>query len=129
MIDTSKLYKVKVKLDISIHIQSGYFIDIKNIKSIESGQVISWYHHNVFNYGKKIDVYVDIDESGDGHHAFYAAENDLYNFKALQALSQKDDFKNEKYSFFFYDEVKRLLKQPHNDVKNMSGLFQKGTTL
>lgn len=49
---------------------------------------------------------------------------------ALRILANSSDFRNEKYAFFFYNEVRRLLGMPiKGNAKQMSGLLPAGETL
>lgn len=119
-----KLVKIKVRdtygEDIIVPTTgSSLFLSKCNIKALESKQPISWHYHNVY---KKIKyVYWD-SESDSETPKFYLEENKLYNYRKLNKLYKSDNFKQQKYSFFFYGEVERLLKHPVTN-KGMSGLF------
>lgn len=96
-----------------------------SIKSKESGNPISWYYYDVFNTDSEIEVTFSRTETG--QLTAYASEHALYDFKKLDQLAASERFQDQKFAFFFYDEVNRLvLGQPASDQSStMSGLFKK----
>lgn len=102
-------------------IGQALFFSAANIQSKESGQVLSWYEHDVFNQGK---LTVEAYRKEDGQLRFRANESDLYDFEKLKRLHDSDTFQNSKFAFFLYNECRRLLGLPVNgDPSRMSGLM------
>lgn len=100
----------------------GNPVPIHCIKSLQSGETLSWHYYDVFKENSEITLHFKRKE--DGQPQVFADENELYDFKKLEDLVKGEDFKNQKYSFFFYNEAKRLLDIPFEDeVSAMSGMF------
>lgn len=96
-----------------------------SIKSIESGNPISWYYHDVFNTETPIEI--TFSRKDCGQMTAHASELKLYDLNKIQKLTKEPRFKEQGYAFFFYNEVKRLLGQPfEGSNEQMSGLFQRG---
>ena len=92
-----------------------------NINSNISNTGVAWYHHDVYNQGP---IELSVTRCSKGYLVYTAAEKDLYDFKKLKKLSESKDFKEQKYAFFKYNEVKRLLGLEFDgSSKSMSGLF------
>ncbi len=92
-----------------------------SIKSLISGNPLSWFHHNVF----KLITYVYWDkDSGSESPKLYLEDSKLYNINKLKVLTNSVYFKQEKYAFFFYGEAQRILGIPQTE-SDMSGLMSK----
>lgn len=92
-----------------------------NIHSKQSGEVISWYEHDVYNQGK---LEVELIRTKEGQLRVYADENKLYDKVELRKLYESKDFQESKFAFFFYNEVRRLLGvKVTGHPKRMSGLM------
>ncbi len=97
------------------------FMPASNIHSKQSGHVLSWYKHDVFNQGT---IELTVFRNSEGRVDFKADENALYDKVKLQALHDSDAFQNSKFAFFKYNECRRLLGIPvQGDPARMSGLF------
>lgn len=97
-------------------------VHLASVKSLNSGECVSWHHHDIFRENAPITLHFS--RKKDGQPQVHADETELYDFDKLQALADSNDFKEQKFSFFFYNEVKRLLGIPFEDKANaMSGMF------
>lgn len=107
-------------------IPEARFFPASNIRSKQSGSVLSWYEHNVFSQGK---LMVSVYRQTDGQLRFEADEKQLYDLGKLQFLYGSVAFKESKLAFFFYNECRRLLGIPvTGDASRMSGLMDIGRT-
>jgi len=97
-------------------------IHAPSIKSLQSNECLSWHYHDVFKDSGTITLTVR--RNSKGYLRYYANENDLYCAEKLKRLASKDGVKNKNYSFFFYEELNRLVGRPHGNTKAMSGLFK-----
>lgn len=98
-------------------------IPMCSIRSKQSGECISWHYHDVFKANSPLTV--TFYRTAEGQPQVKADENELYDFDKLRDLVESKEFKEQKYSFFFYNEVRRLLNMPfEGDVKAMSGMFR-----
>jgi hypothetical protein len=97
------------------------FTSAANIQSVQSGQVLSWYAHDVFRQGTiELTAY----RNAEGQLRFKADETMLYDTDKLRALVESEAFKSSKYAFFLYNECRRLLGMPvQGDPARMSGLM------
>lgn len=119
---TSKQTVVKIEgTDVYSSINGARFFNAACIRSKQSGQVISWYEHNVFTQGQ---LEIEVTRNKDGQLQFSADENKLYDLIKLRELHDSKDFQNSKYAFMFYNEVRRLLGIPvKGHPERMSGLM------
>jgi len=98
------------------------FVNLHNIKSLDSGVGLSWYNHPVYTKNKTIPVTITRNEQY-GNLELKAYDKDLYDLEALKTLTETRSFKEEKLAFFDYEEAKRLLGMEYSAIGNKSGLF------
>jgi hypothetical protein len=122
---TSRKASVTIRgVDAYSNIRNALFFSAANIQSKQSGQVLSWYEHDVFKQGELV---VEAYRTNEGQLRFRADERDLYDLTKLKRLHDSDAFQSSKFAFFFYNECRRLLGIPvTGDAKRMSGLFDSG---
>lgn len=95
-----------------------HIMAIESVKTIEDDNCVSWFNHAVF---KKLDhIYIDQDETE--YLKLYAYKNDLYDLEKLRVLSETEEFKNQRYSFFNYGYVLQLLGGDVSET-GVCGLF------
>jgi hypothetical protein len=119
MIITETELKVENKYSETIY-SHGHVFNLVNVKSVQSGQGISWYHHDVYKAGP---LTLTLKRSPEGQLQAFANETELYDLEKLKALAESKTFIERKFAFFFYDEVNRLLGREYSNPKSMSGLF------
>lgn len=130
-IKISAIKTINKRLIVSHKLSSNEYQFIKGIqfpthciKSKQSGLCISWHKHDVYSDNVTLDIEFIRLESDQLQAS--ADENLLYNKDKLLDLADSIQFKEQKFSFFFYNEVERLLDRPINgSPKSMSGLFSR----
>ncbi len=107
--------------DLYTDVRGLEFTKASNVRSSQSGQVLSWYEHDVFKQG---EINVSVYRQTDGQLRFEASEYALYDLPKLRALVEGERFRNSNFAFFFYNEARRLLGMPvKGDPKRMSGFM------
>ena len=119
--EKAKLIRINVRWESGedIVLDGNHHLPKQAIKTIERSECISWYFHDVY---KPIAYVLWNGKQSADECKFYLPEADLFDLEKLRKLATGDSFKNQKYAFFFYGVVERLLGQKVKS-KGMSGLF------
>jgi len=103
----------------------GESFKLYHVRSLESNLTLSWHNaHDIFNTEKR-EVRVIAKRESNTSIRYYMKDSDLYDFSKLKKLSESDSFKNRDFTFFRYNELKRLVGIPvDGNIKAISGLFR-----